>query len=168
MADRKIYVHVNQHVFRRNIKEGINEPAITVKNGKENAYTRCVRIKGPVRVEYSGNEKTLLSCGARVAITTRFGVELDAEQAGTAGSGCTSIRILRDKIRSNRIKNKMAPVIEVEGENFDPGYGAWINGDVLVRQYMNDGRLCMAIETDSDVTVDPVPPAEKIALAKTA
>ena len=66
----KIYVHVNQHVIRDNKKNGTNAPVITVKRGSDNYYGNCVEICGPSRVIYGGNDKPILSCGARVVIET--------------------------------------------------------------------------------------------------
>jgi hypothetical protein len=42
-------VHVNQHVIRRNRKEGANEPVITVKQGRKNTYAHGFpeQAKGP-------------------------------------------------------------------------------------------------------------------------
>lgn len=72
----KKFIHVNQHVIRANKKNGTNDPVITIKEGKKNAYCHRVRINGPSEVMYSGNEKTLLPCGARVAIVTESEIEI--------------------------------------------------------------------------------------------
>jgi hypothetical protein len=72
----KTYIHVNQHVIRANKKTGQDNPVITVKQGKKNTYCRRVYIHGPSEVVYSGNEKPLLSCGARVAVVTEAEVEI--------------------------------------------------------------------------------------------
>jgi hypothetical protein len=64
------YIHVNQHRIRANKKNGTNEPVITVKEGKTNTYGHEVSILGPSTVVYGGNDKPLLSCGARVVIKT--------------------------------------------------------------------------------------------------
>lgn len=72
----KKYIHVNQHVIRSNKKNGTNDPVITIKEGKKNTYCRRVRINGPSEVVYSGNDKTLLSCGARVAVITESDIEI--------------------------------------------------------------------------------------------
>ena len=71
----KIYIHVNQHIIRANKKNNENNPVLTVKQGKKNTYCHEVSIKGPSTVVYSGNEKTLLPCGARVAVVTESDVE---------------------------------------------------------------------------------------------
>ncbi len=70
------YIHINQHVIRANKKEGKNDPVITIKQGKQNTYAHQVEILGPSTVVYSGNDKTLLSCGARVAIKTNSQVRV--------------------------------------------------------------------------------------------
>ncbi len=72
----KTYIHVNQHVIRSNKKNGNDEPVITVKRGSKNTYCKKVKILGPSEVIYSGNDKPLLSCGARVAVVTESEVEI--------------------------------------------------------------------------------------------
>jgi hypothetical protein len=71
----KTYIHVNQHVIRKNKTEGRTDPPITVKKGKKNTYCHEVIINGPSKVIYSGNEKPILSCGARVVIVTESEVQ---------------------------------------------------------------------------------------------
>jgi len=66
----KTYIHVNQHHIRSNKTKGTNLPVITVKQGKKNTYCNEVEILGPSKVIYGGNDKPLLSCGARVVIIT--------------------------------------------------------------------------------------------------
>ena len=72
----KTYIHVNQHKIRSNKKNGTNEPVITIKKGKENTYCHEVKVLGPSTVVYCGNDKPLLSCGARVVILTESEVEI--------------------------------------------------------------------------------------------
>ena len=72
----KTYIHVNQHKIRANIKHGTNEPVITIKKGKSNTYCHEVKINGPSSVLYGGNDKPLLSCGARVVMVTESDVEV--------------------------------------------------------------------------------------------
>ena len=67
-------VHVNQHVIRRNHKEGLREPVLTVKQGKTNRYAHEVVINGPSKVIYSPDKP--LSCGARVWVETLSTVTL--------------------------------------------------------------------------------------------
>ena len=72
---QKTYIHVNQHKIRSNLKHNETEPCITVKKGKSNTYCHEVHIDGPSKVVYGGNDKPLLSCGARVVIETLAEVE---------------------------------------------------------------------------------------------
>ena len=72
---QKTYIHVNQHKIRSNLKNNESEPCITVKKCKTNTYCHEVHIKGDSKVIYGGNDKPLLSCGARVVIETIAEVE---------------------------------------------------------------------------------------------
>ena len=72
----KTYILVNQHKIRANKKNGTDEPVITVKKGRTNTYCHEVEINGPSRVVYGGNDKPLLSCGARVVIETESSVDI--------------------------------------------------------------------------------------------
>jgi hypothetical protein len=72
----KTYIHVNQHKIRSNIKNGKSEAVITVKQGKKNTYCNEVKILGPSTVLYGGNDKPILSCGARVVISTESNIEI--------------------------------------------------------------------------------------------
>ena len=72
----KTYIHVNQHKIRANIKDGTNEPVITVKRGKENHYCRSVTVEGTCVVRQSDTTLPILSCGARVVIETEGKVTL--------------------------------------------------------------------------------------------
>lgn len=76
MRSKKKYIHVNQHKIRSNKKNGTNEPVITIKQGSSNVYCHQVAILGPSKVVYGGNDKPLLSCGARVVIETESDVEV--------------------------------------------------------------------------------------------
>jgi len=73
---KKTYIHVNQHKIRANKKNGTDEPVITIKKGSTNTYCHEVEINGPSRVVYGGNDKPLLSCGARVVIETESSVDI--------------------------------------------------------------------------------------------
>tara|TARA_R100000329_G_scaffold65238_1_gene57745 strand:- start:306 stop:542 length:237 start_codon:yes stop_codon:yes gene_type:complete len=73
----KKYIHVNQHVIRANKKNNENNPVITIKEGKKNTYCHEVEILGNSKITYSGNEKTALSCGARVVIETQADLVID-------------------------------------------------------------------------------------------
>lgn len=70
------WIHVNQHRIKANKKNGTNEPVITVKQGRTNTYCHEVYIDGPSSVVYSGNEHTLLPCGARVAVKTHANIKV--------------------------------------------------------------------------------------------
>ena len=76
MKKKKTYIHVNQHVIRANRKNGTDDPVITVKQGSKNTYCSRVRVLGPSEVIYGGNDRPLLSCGARVVIETEADVEI--------------------------------------------------------------------------------------------
>ena len=72
----KTYIHVNQHKIKANLKNKTNEPVITVKKGKTNTYCHAVEILGPSKIMYGGNEKPILSCGARVVIMTEADIKI--------------------------------------------------------------------------------------------
>lgn len=72
----KTYIHVNQHKIRSNKKNGTDEPVITIKRGSKNTYCHEVKILGPSSVVYGGNDKPILSCGARVVVKTDSEVEV--------------------------------------------------------------------------------------------
>lgn len=70
------WIHVNQHKIRANKTNGTNDPVITIKQGRKNTYCHSVAILGPSEVIYSGNDQTLLPCGARVAVRTESKVKI--------------------------------------------------------------------------------------------
>lgn len=74
----KTRIHVNQHHIRSNKSNGTNLPVITVKRGRKNIYCNQVEILGPSKIVYcgSGDEKPILSCGARVVIETESEVKI--------------------------------------------------------------------------------------------
>lgn len=77
----KKIIHVNQHVIRKNTKEGTDEPVLTVKTYKENDYAHEAVIKTKegkevARIIYRPHDP--LSCGARVWIETET-KEVDVE-----------------------------------------------------------------------------------------
>jgi hypothetical protein len=73
----KKYIHVNQHKIRANLKNGTDDPVITVKEGRKNTYGHAVKINGPSEVIYSGGDnKPVLPCGARVVIVTESEVDI--------------------------------------------------------------------------------------------
>ena len=61
-------IHINQHKIRSNKKHGINDPVITIKEGKSNIYCHEVSILGKSKVVYRPQKP--LSCGAKVWIET--------------------------------------------------------------------------------------------------
>tara|TARA_B100001057_G_scaffold33428_1_gene30349 strand:- start:227 stop:511 length:285 start_codon:yes stop_codon:yes gene_type:complete len=70
MRTKTKYIHVNQHVIRANKKHNKNDPCITIKQGSKNTYCHEVEVLGPSKIIYGGNDKPILSCGARVVIKT--------------------------------------------------------------------------------------------------
>ena len=75
----KKYIHVNQHRIRANKKNGTNAPVITIKEGRKNTYCNSVEILGASTIRYGGNDKPILSCGARVVIETESEVRISNE-----------------------------------------------------------------------------------------
>ena len=75
---KKTYIHVNQHKIRSNKSKGTCEPVITIKQGRKNTYCSQVEILGPSKVIYcgEGDQKPLLSCGARVVIETESEIKI--------------------------------------------------------------------------------------------
>ena len=74
----KTFIHVNQHIIKRNAKTGEREPVLTCKTYKSNDYAHEVIIYGKdgeevARVIYRPDKP--LSCGARVWIETKGTVE---------------------------------------------------------------------------------------------
>ena len=72
----KKYIHVNQHKIRANKKNGTDEPVITIKAGKTNTYCHEVEVLGSSIIRYGGNDKPILSCGARVVIETEAEINI--------------------------------------------------------------------------------------------
>jgi hypothetical protein len=64
----KTIIHVNQHAVRANVKNGTDNPILTVKTYKSNTYAHEVEIMGGSKIVYSPDKP--LSCGARVWIET--------------------------------------------------------------------------------------------------
>ena len=69
----KKIIHVNQHVLKRNTKQGTDEPVLSVKTYKENSYAHeavIYDISGAevARVVYRPHKP--LGCGARCWIET--------------------------------------------------------------------------------------------------
>ena len=74
----KSKIHVNQHHIRSNKTKGTELPVITIKQGGKNTYCNEVEILGPSKITYcgAGDEKPLLSCGARVIIETESEIKI--------------------------------------------------------------------------------------------
>lgn len=68
-------VHVNQHVLRRNLKDGISRPVYTVKQGGRTVYAHAVRFTGPVEL-IDPRHRPPLPCGARLWLETKHPVIL--------------------------------------------------------------------------------------------
>ena len=79
----KTIVHVNQHVIKRNRKNGTSDPCLTVKTYKTNRYANEAII-----LDKDGNEVARvvyrphnpLSCGAHCWIETQGSVSLLGEE----------------------------------------------------------------------------------------
>ena len=71
-------IHVNQHHIRSNKTKDTDLPVITIKEGRNNTYCNEVEILGPSKIKYcgSGNQKPLMSCGARVVIETESEIKI--------------------------------------------------------------------------------------------
>jgi len=71
-TDKVKKIHINQHNIRSNKSKKTDLPVITIKIGTKNYYCNEVEIKGPSTIKYcgSGDEKPLISCGARVVMET--------------------------------------------------------------------------------------------------
>jgi hypothetical protein len=63
-------------VIRSNKKHDKNDPVITIKQGSKNTYCHEVQINGPSKMIYGGNDKPILSCGARVVIETEASIDI--------------------------------------------------------------------------------------------
>mgnify|MGYP003148524230 FL=1 len=70
----KTWIHINQHVIKRNAKTGEREPVITAKTYRDNKYGSEVYVDGPCKIVYSPDNP--LSCGAKVWIETKAGVRV--------------------------------------------------------------------------------------------
>ncbi len=70
----KTIIHVNQHIIKKNRKEGTAEPVLTVKTYKTNTYASSVTVHGPSTIVYRPDKP--LSCGAHVWVETESPVEI--------------------------------------------------------------------------------------------
>lgn len=69
----KIIIHVNQHIIRKNTKEGTDLPCLSVRSYKDLYRCHEVVVSGECRTVYKPHAP--LSCGARVWIETHSRVE---------------------------------------------------------------------------------------------
>ena len=67
-------IHVNQHIIKKNSKNGEVNPVLSVKTYKSNTYGRSVMINGPSRVIY--RPENPLPCGAKCWIETESQVQV--------------------------------------------------------------------------------------------
>lgn len=75
----KTIVHVNQHAIKRNLKNGTDDPVLTVKTYKSNDYGHQAIIRLPDGTEvgrFIHRPDNPLSCGARVWFETAMDVEV--------------------------------------------------------------------------------------------
>jgi hypothetical protein len=70
----KTYIHVNQHIIKKNAKTGEDDPVLTFKTYKSNDYASEINIKGDCKIVYRPHKP--LSCGAKVWIETNGVVEV--------------------------------------------------------------------------------------------
>ena len=73
----KTIIHVNQHNIKKNRKDNLNLPVLTVKTYKSTIYANRVKIHGDSEIVYSPDKP--LSCGAHVWIETQAEVEVLGE-----------------------------------------------------------------------------------------
>jgi hypothetical protein len=67
-------IHINQHIIRKNKKEGTRDPVITIKQSRGNSYAHEVEVTGPCRVVYRPDNP--LPCGAQVWIETESDIHI--------------------------------------------------------------------------------------------
>jgi hypothetical protein len=75
----KTIIHVNQHIIKRNSKEGRNDPPLTVKTYKDNRKAQRAEVldsDGNVIATVVHSPDKPLSCGARVWIETESEVRV--------------------------------------------------------------------------------------------
>ena len=71
-------IHINQHNIRSNKTKETDLPVITIKIGSKNYYCNEIEINGSSKLSYcgSGDQKPLISCGARVILETTAEVKI--------------------------------------------------------------------------------------------
>lgn len=98
MSHMKTIIHVNQHVIKANAKSGDRNPALTVKNYRQNQYGHeaIIRYNGVEVGRFIYSPDYPLSCGAKVWFETHANVEVLtnvysqelSDQESLEGSGC--------------------------------------------------------------------------------
>ena len=71
------YIHINQHVIKRNAKTGEREPVVTCKTYNSNHYGHEVELHDGGSVVYRPDKP--LACGAKVWIVTKGAVTISYE-----------------------------------------------------------------------------------------
>lgn len=78
-------IHINQHVLKKNSRDGENEPVVTCKNSKDNEYGHEVEIYHEdvlvASVIYRPDKP--LSCGAKCWVETKERVEVHNKNDNT-------------------------------------------------------------------------------------
>ena len=71
-------IHIKQDNIRSNKTKENDLPLITIKQGSKNYYCNEIEVVGPSKIIYcgSGDQKPLMSCGARVVIETNSEVKI--------------------------------------------------------------------------------------------
>ncbi len=75
----KTVIHVNQHIIKKNSKNGTKDPVLTVKTYKSNDYGHEAVLydkEGTVVAKVVYSPEKPLSCGARVWIETHNQVDV--------------------------------------------------------------------------------------------
>ena len=85
----KKYIHVNQHVIKKNRKSPEQAPVLTVKTYKTNDYGHEVEVDGPCKIIYRPEKP--LSCGATVWIETSSPVSVCDKGVNLDEYTCTDI-----------------------------------------------------------------------------
>ena len=70
MTSKKYYVSVNKHTIASNLKHDKDDPPVRIQHGKSGKGVYCRRFRGygPYEIVYSGNDKPVLKCGARIVM----------------------------------------------------------------------------------------------------
>ena len=70
-------IHVDRRILAHNIKNGTDDPAITVQTSKGAMKASRVKINGPSELVQAGlTAERPLSCGARIWVQTRSEVDV--------------------------------------------------------------------------------------------